>query len=138
MAKGAPVASVTDLESYGLLNDVDGTDQRAEALELFANIYSQAIGSGPVMDFLSRTGLDALKGADVLRSVPEKYASNVEYADNSFAKAMKGAAQVLTADIGTRIVYTQHGSFDVHTNGVALQASLWTDVAAHLQRIRAQ
>ncbi|MDA0771096.1 MAG: DUF1501 domain-containing protein [Chloroflexi bacterium] len=130
VAKGAPVASVTDLASYGLLNDVDGTDQRAEALELFANMYSQAIGSGPVMDFLSRTGLDALKGADILRSAPDKYSSNVEYANNSFAKAMKGAAQVLTADIGTRIVYTQHGSFDVHTNGVALQASLWTDVAA--------
>jgi uncharacterized protein (DUF1501 family) len=130
ISKGAPVASVTDLETYGLLNDVDGTDQRAEALELFANMYKQAIGSGPVMDFLSRTGLDALKGADVLRTAPEKYSSDIEYGNNSFAKAMKGAAQVLTADIGTRIVYTQHGSFDVHTNGVALQASLWTDVAA--------
>jgi uncharacterized protein (DUF1501 family) len=130
VSKGAPVASVTDLETYGLLNDVDGTDQRAEALELFANMYKQAIGSGPVMDFLSRTGLDALKGADILRTAPEKYSSDIEYGNNSFAKAMKGAAQVLTADIGTRIVYTQHGSFDVHTNGVALQASLWTDVAA--------
>jgi uncharacterized protein (DUF1501 family) len=130
ISKGAPVASVTDLETYGLLNDVDGTDQRAEALELFANMYKQAIGSGPVMDFLSRTGLDALKGADVLRTAPEKYSSDIEYGNNSFAKAMKGAAQVLTADIGTRIVYAQHGSFDVHTNGVALQASLWTDVAA--------
>ncbi len=129
ISKSAPVASVTDLESYGLLNGVDGTDQRAEALELFANMYSQAIGSGPVMDFLSRTGLDALKGADVLRTAPEKYSSDIEYGNNSFAKAMKGAAQVLTADIGTRIVYTQHGSFDVHTDGVALQASLWTDVA---------
>jgi len=130
VSKSAPVASVTDLETYGLLNDVDGTDQRAEALELFANMYKQAIGSGPVMDFLSRTGLDALKGADILRTAPEKYSSDIEYGNNSFAKAMKGAAQVLTADIGTRIVYTQHGSFDVHTNGVALQASLWTDVAA--------
>ncbi|MCI0771161.1 MAG: DUF1501 domain-containing protein [Chloroflexi bacterium] len=130
VSKGVPVASVTDLESYGLLTEIDGKDQRAEALELFANMYSQAIGSGPVMDFLSRTGLDALKGADVLRAVPEKYSSNIEYGNNSFGKAMKGAAQVLTGDIGTRIVYTQHGSFDVHTNGVALQASLWTDVAA--------
>ncbi|MCH9039254.1 MAG: DUF1501 domain-containing protein [Chloroflexi bacterium] len=130
VSKGVPVASVTDLESYGLLTEIDGKDQRAEALELFANMYSQAIGSGPVMDFLSRTGLDALKGADVLRTVPEKYSSNIEYGNNPFGKAMKGAAQVLTGDIGTRIVYTQHGSFDVHTNGVALQASLWTDVAA--------
>ena len=81
------------------------------------------------MDYLSQTGLDALKGADILGTVTEKYSSDVEYATNSFAKAMKGAAQVLQADIGTRICYTQHGSFDAHTNGIALQEGLLTDVA---------
>jgi uncharacterized protein (DUF1501 family) len=92
-------------------------------------MYTQALGSGPVMDYLSQTGLDALKGADILGTVTEKYSSDVEYATNSFAKAMKGAAQVLQADIGTRICYTQHGSFDAHTNGIALQEGLLTDVA---------
>ena len=128
-APGVPVASVTDLESYGLLNDIDGGDQRAEALELFANMYAQAIGSGPVMDFLSKTGLDALRGADILRTAPQKYQSSVEYASNSYAQSMKGAAQVLLADVGTRVCYTQHGSFDTHTNENAVQEDLWTDVA---------
>ena len=80
------------------------------------------------MDYLSQTGLDALRGADILSTVTDKYSSNIEYADNSIAKAMKGAAQVLQADIGTRICYTQHGSFDAHTNGIALQEGLLTDV----------
>ena len=92
-------------------------------------MYTQAIGSGPVMDFLSQTGLDALRGADILREVPDRYSSKVEYAANSFAKSMKGAAQVLQADIGTRICYTQHGSFDGHTNGLALQENLLSDVS---------
>ena len=61
-AKGAPVASVTNLETYGLMNHMDGEDQRNEVLEVFRNMYTQAIGSGPVMDFLSQTGLDALRG----------------------------------------------------------------------------
>jgi uncharacterized protein (DUF1501 family) len=74
--------------------------------------------------------LDALRGADILGTVTTKYSSNVEYADNSFAKAMKGAAQVFQADIGTRICYAQHGSFDAHTNGIALQEGLLTEVAA--------
>ena len=42
---------------------------------------------------------------------------------------MKSAAQVLQADIGTRICYTQHGSFDAHTNGIALQEKLLRDVS---------
>ena len=129
VSQGAPVASVTDLETYGLMNHMGTGDRRSMALEAFKTIYSQAIGSGPVMDYLSQTGLDALRGSDILSSVPESYSSNVEYAENSFAKSMKGAAQVLQADIGTRICYTQHGSFDAHTNGIALQQGLLEDVS---------
>ena len=128
-AKGAPVASVTNLENYGFMNHMDADDRRDEALEVFRNMYTQAIGSGPVMDFLSQTGLDALRGADILKEVPVQYSSSVEYASNSFAKSMKGAAQVLQADIGTRICYAQHGSFDGHTDGLALQERLLRDVS---------
>ena len=129
VAKNAPVASVSDLSTYGLLNHMDGGDQRTEALEAFRNMYTHAIGSGPVMDFLSQTGLDALKGSDILSRVPSMYSSNVEYASNSFAQRARDTAQVLTADIGTRICYTQHGSFDTHTNEVALHKTLWSHVA---------
>ena len=129
VAKGTPVASVTNLETYGLMSHVGEVQQRNEALDVFKNMYAQAIGTGPVMDFLSQTGLDALHGADLLGSVPGKYSSTVEYADNPFAKSMKGAAQVLQADIGTRICYAQHGSFDAHTNGRDLQVKLLQDVS---------
>ena len=130
VAKGAPVASVTDLATFGLMNHLGADDQRTAALDAFRKMYSQAIGSGPVMDFLSQTGLDALRGADILSAVPKSYSSNVEYATNSFAGSMKGAAQALQADVGTRICYTQHGSFDAHTNGIDLQEGLLRDVSA--------
>ena len=129
VAQGAPVASVTDLDSYGLMTDMNGDGQRAEALEAFRNIYTQAIGSGPVMDFLSQTGLDALRGADILGTVTQRYSSGIEYGSDPFAKSMKGVAQVLQADVGTRICYTQYGSFDAHTDGIALHERLWRDVS---------
>ena len=132
VAKGAPVASVTDLATYGLMNHIDVDEQRNAALDAFRNMYSQAIGSGPVIDFLSQTGLDALRGADILSAVPATYSSSVEYASNSFAKSMKGASQVLQADVGTRICYAQHGSFDAHTNGIDLQEGLLRDVSGGL------
>jgi uncharacterized protein (DUF1501 family) len=130
VAPGAPVCSVANLETYGLLNDVDGEDQRLQALEAFRMMYSHAIGSGPVMDYLSKTGLDALKGADILRALPAKYSSNIEYANNPFAQNMKSAAQVLLGDVGTRICYAQYGSFDTHTNETMVQEALWNDISS--------
>ena len=129
VARGAPVASVASLEDYGLMTYQQAQDQRDEALGAFRDMYTQAIGSGPVMDFLSQTGLAALRGADILGTVPGRYSSTVEYAPNSFAKSMRGAAQVLQADVGTRICYTAHGSFDAHTNGIKLQEDLLEDVS---------
>jgi len=130
VSPGAPVASVSNLDSYGLMNHMDNSQNHTEALQAFKDIYSQAIGSGPVMDYLTETGLNALKGTEILGTVTEKYSSNVEYRTDSFSKSIKGAAQVLQADIGTRICYTQHGSFDAHTNGIALQEGLLTDVCS--------
>ena len=129
VAKGAPVASVSNLDNYGLMNYVSIENQRNDVLEVFKKMYSNAIGSGPVMDFLTKTGLDALKGSEIIASVSQEYSSDVEYSSNPFSKSMQSAAKVLQADIDTRICYTQHGSFDVHTNGIDLHQSLLTDVS---------
>jgi uncharacterized protein (DUF1501 family) len=129
--RGVPVTSVSDLDSYGVLSDVPGiTDQeeRNRMLDLFARIYAPTIGTGPVMDYLSRTGRNVLEGADILRTAPQKYSSNVEYADTPIAKSLKSVAQVYLAGLGTQIFYTQHGSFDTHFNQMPQHSKLWTDV----------
>ena len=67
-APGVPVASVGDLETYGVLTGIDNEDQRVKALDVFSRVYSPMVGKGPVIDYLAQTGLDALKGADILSS----------------------------------------------------------------------
>ena len=129
-APNVPVASVADLENYGLLTGVAGTEQRNMALNAFSRMYTPLIGSGAVMDYLGQTGLDAMRGADILKEGPKRYTSNVEYPGNPFAKSMKAVAQVHFADLGTRIFYTQYGSFDTHTDEVALQKHLWEDISS--------
>jgi len=129
-APDVPVASVADLENYGLLTGVAGAEQRNMALNAFSRMYTPLIGSGAVMDYLGQTGLDAMRGADILKEGPKRYTSNVEYPENPFAKSMKAVAQVHFADLGTRIFYTQYGSFDTHTDEVALQKHLWEDISS--------
>ena len=128
---GVPVASVGNLETYGVLTGIEGGDQRTEALDVFENIYSPAIGKGVVMDYLSQTGMDALRGADVLSTAPEKYSSTVEYGSNTVAQYMRNIAQVHLAELGTRVLYTTapYNSFDTHAGQMAAHARLWTDVS---------
>src|SRR5262249_45591292 len=85
-------------------------DERARqfALETFTRMYGGAAGRDVVKGFLGQTASDALKGADILRTAPAQYTSTVAYADNAIAQNLKSMAQVLCADLSTRIYYTQH------------------------------
>ena len=129
---GVPVASVSELAGYGLLTGIDQLDARERALQVFARMYAPAVGSGPVLDYLGRTGMDALTGADALRSAPQKYQSGIEYPDHAIGRNLRNIAQVLTADLGTRVCYTQHGGYDTHAAELAVHRGLWQELAPAL------
>ena len=126
---GVPVASVAELSGYGLLTGIDQPESRERALEVFARMYAPAVGSGPVMDYLGQTGRDALTGADALRAAPEKYQSTIEYPDNAIGRNLRNIAQVLLADLGTRICYTQQGGYDTHAAELLVHRDLWMELA---------
>ena len=126
---GTPVAVVDDLDNYGLLPGITEQAQRTEILDRFARMYSPAIGSSAVMDYMGQTGLDTLEGADILKEAPLMYSSSVEYPDTSIAKKLKGIAQVHMANFGTRIFYVDHGSFDSHATQAGMADKLWKDVS---------
>ena len=128
---GVPVASVGNLETYGVLTGIAGEEQRNQALEVFSRMYAPAIGTGPVTDYIWETGRGALKGADILQTAPDKYSSTVEYGSYPIAHGMKGIAQVHMADLGTRILYTTspYNSFDTHSSQAGAHARLWREVS---------
>ena len=132
VCKGVPVASVGNLETYGLLPDMADEEVRLNALDAFSRLYGPAGDRDVLAQVLSETGANALQGADTLRTAPQKYSSTVEYADNPIAQSLKSAAQVMFADIGTRVFYTQHQSFDTHSNELLTHAKLWQDVSSAL------
>ncbi|HEU0021882.1 MAG TPA: DUF1501 domain-containing protein [Dehalococcoidia bacterium] len=126
---GVPVACVDNLDNFGMLTGITEEQQRNKIIDRFTRLYSPTIGSGFVMDYLGQTGLDSLAAADILNVAPGRYSSNVEYPDTTLARKLKGIAQVHTADLGTRIFYCDHGSFDSHSNQVGMHDKLWKDVS---------
>ena len=129
-APGVSVASVGDLSNYGVLTGIEGHEDRSEALDIFARMYAPMIGSGAVSDYLSQTGLDALKGADILSAAPDNYSSSVEYGGSPFAQWLKNISQVHLSEFGTRVFYTgvNPGTFDTHANQNVNLPKLWGDV----------
>ena len=126
---GVPVTSVSNLDEYGLMSGISAQQQRVQALQIFKDMYGQAVGSGPVMDYLSRTGMDVLSGADLIKVAPQQYESTVEYSDNPIAKSLRDVARVHTANLGTRIFYTQQGGYDTHANQLPTQPGLFRDLS---------
>ena len=130
VAPNVSVASVADLSTYGLLTAIEQKQQRDQMLQRFSRMYAPAIGSGPVMDYLGQTGLDALKGADMLRMAPDGYSSGVEYASNPLADKLKDVSKILLAGLGTRVFYTEHGGFDTHAAQGPNHPKLWSQVSS--------
>ena len=140
---GVPVASVAELDSYGLLTNLSSA-QRQAALEVFSWMYDDGwndhgLPAVPtrhppepvreVLRYMGQTGLDAQKGAAILRTAVEKYRSTVSYPQTAIGQSLRGVAQVKLAELGTRVFYTAHGGFDTHATELAVHAQLWRDIS---------
>ena len=133
--RGVPVTSVNNLATYGVFSSVrslTSNEERTQLLDSFARMYAPAVGTGPTMEYLGQTGLDALKGADVIKLAPERYSSTIEYANNAIARSLKDVAQVHLADLGTQVFYTSHGPFDTHFDQSGSHAKLWIEISEAL------
>ena len=127
---GTPAISVTELEGYGLLTDLAGKKQR-QAVKAFTRMYApeEFEEASGVWDHLGQTGIDALNGADMLKTAPPSYESSIEYADDALSQSLKGIAQVHLSGIGTRVFYAQLGGFDVHGAQIQTQTKLLSSVS---------
>ena len=126
---GVPVTSIGDQEGYGVMTDIEQALLQDKAIETFKSIYGQAIGTGPVAEYIGKTGIDVLNGADMLANVAAQYDSPIEYADNPIAKSLRDVARVHLAGLGTRIFYTAHAGYDHHANEMTAHPKLMDELS---------
>ena len=126
---GVPVTSFENLDTNGLLTGIEDTQQRSQALEIFKSMYKPRVGAGIVMDYLSQTAFDVIRGSDELKKARTGYTSTVEYADNAIARSLRDVARVHLTGLGTRVFYTQHGGYDNHANEVPDHPKLLQDLS---------
>ena len=132
--EGVPVASVGDLNTYGLLTDIEREKNREAVLDLFGRMYGPRLGKGRVKDFIRRTGVEAMKGADILTTAPGKYQSEMEYMDGFIGGYLQDMARVHNAGLGTQVLFTgsPYNAFDTHSNQAGGHSAMLRDVAINV------
>lgn len=122
----AAVPTIQGLANFGYVfpHSIDG-DFRTDALRRIQTNSS----SNPYSKFLQDTARETYESADRIHAGLSKYQSNVVYGRDSFAKGMQQIAQLIAANLGTRVFYITTGGFDTHAAQVKRQPVLLKGLA---------
>jgi len=131
-------------ESYRKLNELETTgpgltpdDGSGEMLNSGGSIAQLPAGmpmtGGRVIDFISRTALDAQHSSDEIRGVAARVQNQAEYPASPLAGSLKLVARLIGGGLPTRVYYVSQGGYDTHTNQVATQSRLLQDLGDSMQ-----
>lgn len=119
--KRVSVPCVASLDDFKAL-----AGEQAEALR---KVYAL---NQPAVAPVRAATLKALDAAEVVRAKLGEYRSTVEYPNTPSARAIRQIAQMLAANIGTRVFYCSTGGFDTHAQQARTHATLLQNVAEGL------
>src|SRR5262245_41130208 len=105
------VPSIPDLEHFQL--EADARDRRG-ALDAFRMVYDDDEAAGQYESLIRRVGADALASSEELKRIASAYKPASPYPASAFAKGLQAIAQLVNADLGTRVFYISLGGFDTH------------------------
>ena len=117
-----------------VIQDVDPTGENVLTGVNFGRGLPRSLAKEGVAVASVGTGIEALKGADILTTAPGMYRSEVEYASSAMGGYLRDMAQVHNADFGTRVMFTTapYNIFDTHANQAVGHANLLQDVAVNV------
>ena len=130
-APGVPVASVGNLETYGVLTGIEIEEQRTKALDTFARTYDPDARERPGAVLLRADGPGRLERGGHPEHGSGEVCLHGEVRRRYCGGYMRNIVQTHLADLGTRILYTTapYNSFDTHAGELANHTRLWTQTS---------
>jgi uncharacterized protein (DUF1501 family) len=116
-----------------------------QQLEAFANTQAEATAGQKVLrklstapgakaspvNFMRRQAETLYRTADRLRTAAANYKSDVTY-PGTLGQQLQRAAQIITANLGVRVLYVSQGSYDTHSQQAATHQALLGELAGAL------
>ncbi len=119
LAGTAPAVAINNVNDFG----VGGRNPQAQPLaSTFEAMYSQSVDA-----VLHGTGEETFDAVKMLRSAdPGRYtpAAGANYARGPLGNALRQVAQLIKADLGVEVAFTDIGGWDHHVNEGAVQGQL--------------
>jgi uncharacterized protein (DUF1501 family) len=133
------VPAIASEAAYGLRIDRNTTQAQAYA----TLVRDQRMPfSSPYLSHVMEIEDRSQRGSEELPKLIAGYRTGASYPATPLGRSLALAAQIVGSNIGTRVIYVQHGSFDTHVNQLAVQNRLlgefsdaikafYDDLAAH-------
>jgi uncharacterized protein (DUF1501 family) len=109
------------LDHYGLLADRDGYSRRAFA----QNARDGGLPfNSPYLAHVMEIENHAQRSSEELPKLIAGYKTQASYPSTPIGRSLALAAQIVGSNLGTRVLYVQHGSFDTHVSQKKTQENL--------------
>ena len=107
--------------------------RRRELVERFA---AESAKESSNLEFLRKTTATAALTAKRLGEIGDQYQTAAGYPDNGLGQKLKTVAQLIAADLGTRIFFVSLGGFDTHSQQEGAHAALVGELSTALSAFR--
>jgi len=122
----AAVPSIQGLANFGVVFP-GGAEGQAKTAALKQVQTSDS--NTPYGRFFQQTAAETYDSADKIAAGIAQYHSTVQYPKSAFGRGMQEIAQLIAANLGTRVYYISTGGFDTHTQQIRRHDQLWRDVS---------
>jgi uncharacterized protein (DUF1501 family) len=129
----------SNLHAYGL-----NSDRKPGGADAFRSMLSDTTQpfNSPYLGKVAEIEANAQRGSEELPKLVANYKTDAQYPATNLARSLALAAQMIGSQLGTRIIYVAHGSFDTHTGQKNTQdrllgqfsdaiSAFYTDLAQH-------
>jgi uncharacterized protein (DUF1501 family) len=133
------VPSIASLNGYGLVSDRNAISKRTYSELVSDNQFPFA---SPYLGHVAEIEDHAQRGSEELPKLVAGYKTDATYPATPLGRSLALAAQIAGSNIGTKVLYVQHGSFDTHVSQKATQdrlldefseaiSAFYNDLASH-------
>lgn len=131
-AEHTVVPAINSIESYRFQTDPRFPEDAPNRVQTFLALNQEGASNRVLYEHIRQTALDAYDSAVTLQQGVANYTPDpgIGYNEsNRLARAMQQAAQIIGANLGTKILYVSLGGFDTHQTQANTHATLLGSLA---------
>ncbi|MBI4612971.1 MAG: DUF1501 domain-containing protein [Planctomycetes bacterium] len=135
-AARTPVPAIDRPESFGLGEDPGSPLDRESRRKTLQDLLTKGSGNSPktsaALEFLRGASRDAVLSAEEIQKMAAGYASPTLYPGTQIGQALRFVAQMMAADLGSRLYYVSYAGFDTHAGQGPAHQRLFEEMGSAL------